>query len=79
LWSFCRARNANTSSLDHYLSSDILPELLDDGRLRERPVVVLMVLPHILLALICEPLRASLIGGSNGNVDLNELLRELAL
>ena len=34
---------------------------------------------HILLALICEPLRAWLIGGSNGNVDLNKLLRELAL
>ena len=26
-----------------------------------------------------EPLRASLIGGSNSNVDLNELLSELAL
>jgi hypothetical protein len=56
-----------------------VPELPDDGRLRERPVVVLMVLPHILPALICQPLRASLIVGSDGKVDLNELLRELAL
>jgi hypothetical protein len=53
--------------------------LPDDGRLRERPAVVLIILPYILLALICEPFRAWLIGGSNGNVDLNELLRELAL
>ena len=56
-----------------------VPELPDDGRLRERPAVVLMVLPYILLALIYEPLRAWLIGGSNNNVDLNELLRKLAL
>jgi hypothetical protein len=37
-----------------------------------------LVLPHVLSALMCEPLQASLLGG-NGNVDLNELLKELAL
>ena len=54
-------------------------ELSDDERLCEHSAVILMVLSYILLVLICEPLRAWLIGGSNGNVDLNELLRGLAL
>ena len=56
-----------------------VPELLNNGRLRKCPVVILIVFLYILFALICEPLRAWLIGDSNGNVDLNELLRELAL
>jgi hypothetical protein len=56
-----------------------VPELLNNRRLYKRPIVILIILSYILLTLIYKPFRAWLIGGSNGNVDLNELLRELVL